>query len=230
MPMREDRDDVAVGVVALVDAVDVEVAQADALERVELGVGQAQLLGAELAGAVRACPARRDGPRRSAASSARRRCRPTTRTRPCARRAVRAASSTVSVPSTLISESISGCSIEPRVARPTPRGGRRRRRRPWPRRPRPASRTSPSTSRHRRERVEVVAVARRQVVEDDDVRGRAPASSATMFEPMNPAPPVTTALVISMDEMITDLTAGRRRKSWRGRSRGRAACDRLNLG
>ena len=48
----EDRDDVAVGVVALVDAVDVEVAQADVAHAVELVVDEAHLLGGQLAGAV----------------------------------------------------------------------------------------------------------------------------------------------------------------------------------
>ncbi len=52
-PVHEDRDDVAVGVVALVLAVHVEVPKTDALQRVELRVGEALLLGGELARAVR---------------------------------------------------------------------------------------------------------------------------------------------------------------------------------
>ena len=46
--VSEDRNDVAVGVVPLVHAVDVEITQTDAFERVELRVRQAQLLAASL--------------------------------------------------------------------------------------------------------------------------------------------------------------------------------------
>ena len=53
MTVGEDRDDVAVRVVALVDAVDVEVAEADAFERIELRVREAELFSAELPRAIR---------------------------------------------------------------------------------------------------------------------------------------------------------------------------------
>ena len=144
--MREDRDHVAVGVVALVDAVDVEVAQADALERVQLRVGEAELLRAKLAGAVgrvgldRVVLANRQ--RLELAEDARRRGEHELADAVPARRledGERAEDVDLGVDAADARSTV--------CCRRRRRGGRRPRSPPWPRSHGLASRTSPSTSR-----------------------------------------------------------------------------------